>query len=306
MPSVISIKQFLEDQKLIDTILGRAAELQTLKGKTFPDTLRGRIVATLFYEPSTRTRLSFETGVQRLGGNIISTENAQGSSSNVKGESLEDTIRTLNGYADAIVMRHPEKGSATRADAVSSIPIINGGDGGGDHPTQALYDLYTIRQSKGRSDKLKIALVGDVLHSRSIHALTQLLGIYDNDLYLVGPESGLLGDDALAEYRSGNARVEQSSDMESVLADADVVYINRMQKERYADEGEFEKVKDAFCITPSTLTKMKSDAIILDPLPRVNEIDPAVDDDPRALYFQQAENGLYVRMAILEYALGLL
>lgn len=296
----VSISQF-EDKVLLDKIFAEAARLKTLQPKDYPKPLQDKIVATLFFEPSTRTRLSFETAVQRLGGQIISVENAGESSSKVKGESLEDTIRTINGYADAIVIRHPEVGSAQTAASVANIPIINGGDGAGDHPTQALLDLFTILEAKGSVDGLKIGLIGDNLNARTTHALAHILRLYKPEIYAIAPKAQQLPKEHLDEFKKQGITVHESEDWDDVLSELDVIYLPRFQKERFADQATYEKCKDTFIIDNACLQKIKKDAIIMSPLPRTNELAPEIDSDPRAIYFEQARNGLFVRMALLEY-----
>ena len=298
MRNILSVEQFL-DKKLIEQVFVTARGFAGVSPANYPKTLQHKMIATLFFEPSTRTRLSFEAAAQRLGGQIISTENAFASSSSVKGESLEDTIRTVNGYADAIVLRHPDVGAAARAAKVSSTPIVNAGDGAGEHPSQALLDLYTIQQKKGRLDQLNIALVGDVLHSRTIRSLAQLISLYDVCLYFVAPQALQLPASELEKFQR-QAKITQLTSYQDILPELDVLYINRIQQERFASAAEFEQLKNSFCLKMGNVCKMKADAVIMNPLPRINEIDPAVDADPRAIYFQQVANGVLVRMALLQ------
>ena len=227
---------------------------------------------------------------------VLSTENANQTSSAVKGESLEDTIQTIAGYADAIVLRHKESGAAARAAGVSCVPIINAGDGGGEHPTQALLDLYTIFQYKKQVDSLVIGLAGDLLSSRTLHSLMYMLSIYDVELYLIAPKQCQLPAEYLAYLKEKNVRHHVVYDIEECLDRLDVVYINRIQAERHAEAF----TGQAPTLTQQNIKKLKAVAIILDPLPRVDEIEPGVDTDPRAVYFQQAKNGLFVRMALLD------
>lgn len=296
----VSISQF-ENKMLLDKIFAEAARLKSLQPKEYPKSLQDKIVATLFFEPSTRTRLSFETAVQRLGGQIISVENAGESSSKVKGESLEDTIRTVNGYADAIVIRHPEIGSAQTAASVATVPIINGGDGAGDHPTQALLDLFTIIEAKGKVDGLKIGLIGDNLNARTTHALAHILSLYKPEIYAIAPKAQQLPQTHLDEFKKQGITVHCLEDWNDVIGELDVIYLPRFQKERFADKAVYEKCKDTFIIDEACLQKIKQDAIIMSPLPRTNELAPEIDNDPRAIYFEQARNGLFVRMALLQY-----
>ena len=263
--------------------------------------LDGRILATLFYEPSTRTRLSFESAMQRLGGSVISTENAREFSSAIKGETVEDTIRIVNGYADAIVIRHHEQGAAERAAAVSGVPVLNAGDGPGEHPTQALLDLYTIRHELGRIDGLKVALVGDLKYGRTARSLALLLRETKNaELLFVNPSTAPMRNDVKLALTDAGIRYHDEPDLNAVLPEVDVVYQTRIQKERFESADDFAAAKGAYVIDRSSLERMKSDAIIMHPLPRVDEITTEVDADPRAAYFRQAHNGVYIRMALLD------
>lgn len=300
MKHVISVKQFL-DKELLDKLFARAAEFSTMPLAEYPQPLQHLTLATIFYEPSTRTRLSFETAIQNLGAHLISTENAGQFSSAIKGETLEDSILTISTYADAIVLRHPEVGAAEKAAAVSRVPIINAGDGAGEHPTQALLDLYTIQQCLGKIDGSKIALVGDLLNGRTIHSLLQLLAIYDVELQLIAPPSLRLPEQYITLLKEKGVKFTEHDSLDDVIESVDVLYMTRIQKERFKLIEDYMAVKDSFILTLPTVQKMKKDAIIMHPLPRVNEIDTAVDADPRAKYFDQVKNGLYVRMAILDH-----
>jgi aspartate carbamoyltransferase catalytic subunit len=258
-------------------------------------------MATLFYEPSTRTRFSFETAMHRLGGRVISTENAGEFSSVAKGETLEDTVQILNGYADVIVIRHYEVGAAKRAAAISKAPIINAGDGAGQHPTQALLDLYTIRKEIGAIDGIKIAMVGDLAQGRTVRSLTYLLSKYqDIKIYFVAPTLLKMKEDILEHLRERNIWYTEETDLDKVLPEVDVVYQTRIQKERFGDRiADYEKCRGVYVIDRHALGLMKAKSIIMHPLPRLDEISMEVDSDPRAAYFRQAQNGLYVRMALL-------
>ena len=262
--------------------------------------LQGRILATLFYEPSTRTRLSFEAAMQKLGGSVLSVENARDSSSAVKGESIADTVRVVSGYADAIAIRHFQEGTAAAAAASSPVPVLNAGDGVGEHPTQALADTYTIHRELGRLERLRVVLVGDLLYGRTIHSLLPLLAMYPElEVVLVSPPSlGLPARYVEALTRSG-VRMSEASSLDGAVKDADVVYVTRVQGERFASLAEYEAVKDAYVLNGKTAEGLKPGAVIMHALPRLNEIAPEVDLDPRAAYFRQARNGLYVRMALL-------
>lgn len=301
---ILSTKQFLDHDELDQ--LFAAADLLAKQdaSHSIPPVLAGKILATVFYEPSTRTRFSFEAGMLKLGGQVITTESAANFSSAVKGETLEDSIKVIGGFADAIVLRHPEQGAAERAAKVSEVPIINGGDGIGEHPSQALYDLYTIQKELGRVDGLHVAFVGDLKNGRTVKSLLTLLNSYkDVKISLISPAVLALPPERTAELKQNKVIFEESTNLETALKDADVFYITRVQKERFESAAEYEKLKDSYVIDANTLKSMKAKAIIMHPLPRVNEISLTVDADPRAAYFRQAKNGLYVRMALLQKVL---
>lgn len=300
MKHAISVKQF-QDKSLLDKLFKSASKYQALNPKDYPKPLANKVVSTLFYEPSTRTRLSFESAVQHVGGNIISTESAGQFSSAAKGETIEDTIRIIESYADAIVIRHPLVGSAELAAKVSSVPIINAGDGAGEHPTQALLDLYTIQKSKGSVDGLKIGLVGDLLYGRTVHSLIQLLKLYKPTLYFLAPTELQLSKKYQILLEEAGVKFEILTSWDSILPELDVIYMTRIQKERFKSIKDYEAVKNSFVLNKSAQKKLSNNAIVMHPLPRVNEIPGTFDDDPRAIYFQQARNGLYLRMALLEY-----
>src|SRR2546426_1487733 len=265
-----------------------------------------RILATLFYDPSTRTRFSFETAMHRLGGRVISTENAAEFSSVAKGETLEDTVRILNGYVDVIVLRHYEVGAARRAAAVSRVPVINAGDGVGQHPTQALLDLYTIRKETGVVDGLRIAMVGDLAQGRTVRSLAYLLSKYkDVKMYFVAPPLLKMKDDILSHLRERKVGYTEETDLQKVLPEVNVVYQTRIQKERFGDRtADYEQCRGVYILNKDSLKLMKPGAIIMHPLPRLDEITREVDEDSRAAYFRQAQNGLYVRMALLTMVLA--
>jgi aspartate carbamoyltransferase catalytic subunit len=287
--------------KLFDT----AAKMETVVAGGGITDYQNRIMATLFYEPSTRTRFSFETAMHRLGGHVISTENAAEFSSVAKGETLEDTIRILNGYADVIVIRHKEVGSAKRAAAVSRVPVINAGDGAGQHPTQALLDLYTIRKEIGTIDGLRIAMVGDLAQGRTVRSLAYLLSKFRGvTMYFVAPPLLKMKEDILEHLRERKVSFVEETALDKVLPEVDVVYQTRVQKERFGDRiADYEKCRGVYIINQDTLRGMKPKSIIMHPLPRLEEITMEVDEDPRAAYFRQAQNGLYVRMALLTHVL---
>jgi aspartate carbamoyltransferase catalytic subunit len=267
--------------------------------------LQGRIMAALFYEPSTRTRLSFESAMLRLGGRTIGTDNAREFSSAAKGETLEDTIRIVAGYADVIVLRHQEEGAARRAAAVSDVPVINAGDGKGQHPTQALLDLYTIGHELGRVDGVRVAMVGDLANGRTARSLAYLLTRYrDVELWFVAPPQVAMGQDIKDHLDERGVRWHETEDLAAVLPLVDVVYQTRIQKERFGDEGDYRAVKGVYVIGPEEMALLGRDAILMHPLPRLDEIDAAVDADPRAAYFRQARNGVQIRMALLDAVLS--
>ena len=296
------IKSQQLDIKTIFAIFKKADELRDLISKP----LEGKILATLFYEPSTRTRLSFESAMLRLGGNVISTENAKEFSSAVKGESLQDTIRTVSSYADIIVLRHFEKGSSKIAASVSSVPIINGGDGTGQHPTQALLDLYTIWKEIGKIDNSIIAMVGDLKHGRTVRSLCYLLGKFKNvKIIFISPENFLINNDIKEYLKKHNIKFEEQTDLNKYLPQVDVVYMTRIQKERISDE-EYKNTKMVYKITKDNLNLLKENSRLLHPLPHTEEIDLSVEieqTDKRVAYFRQVENGLFIRMALLLYLL---
>lgn len=263
--------------------------------------LNNRIVAMLFYEPSTRTRFSFESAVHRLGGKVIGTENASVFSSAKKGETLEDTINMVSGYSDIIVLRHNEDDSSERAVFASDVPIINAGSGSAQHPTQALLDVYTIYDEFGRLEDLRVGLVGDLLRGRTCDSLVYLLSKFDNNqFYFVSPENSKVKPSLKSHLDENNVSYFESGDLNDLLPNVDVCYMTRIQKERFSSDSEYELAKGKFILDTDNVNTMKKDAIVMHPLPRVDEITTAVDLNPRARYKQQAKNGLYVRMALLE------
>jgi aspartate carbamoyltransferase catalytic subunit len=301
---VLESQQF--PRPAVEEIFERARELRD-NPRRAAARLQGRLMATLFYEPSTRTRLSFEAAMLRLGGQVIATENAYESSSAVKGESLEDTIRVISGYADAIVLRHPESGAARRAAAVSSVPVINGGDGGGQHPTQALLDLFTIQEELGRVEGVKVALVGDLANGRAPRSLAYLLSEFPRvQLWLVAPPQLQMSSDVKAYLDDKEVRWRETSDLNRALKSVDVIYMTRIKKEYFASADEYQAAlaQGAYLIDSAAMAKLGRQTIVMDCLPRTDKFDPAIDDDPRAAYFRQARNGLYVRMALLDIVLS--
>ena len=297
---IISVKQFL-DITTLDKVFQLADEMEKEdKADKLAFSLKGKILATVFYEPSTRTRFSFESAMHKLGGSVISTESAPHFSSVTKGETLQDTIKIISSYADAIVLRHYKEGSAKIASEISSVPIINAGDGVGEHPTQALLDLYTIKKELNKIDNLKVALIGDLLYGRTIHSLIYLLYLYKGvKIYLISPNQLKLPEKHKDYLTQKKIEFEELIDLNEILNKIDVLYVTRIQKERFNSEQEYEQIKDAYIIDRKTINQLKENTIILHPLPRVNEISPEVDSDKRAAYFRQAQNGLYVRMALL-------
>lgn len=268
--------------------------------------LDGKILASLFYAPSTRTRLSFESAMMRLGGNVITAENATENSSSAKGESLEDTIRTINKYADAIVIRHSEVGAADRAAKVSDVPIINAGDGNtGQHPTQALLELYSIQRAFGRIDGVHVAFVGNLAYYRTARSLSYLLGKFDDvHITFVSAPELRMRDDVKNYLKRHGVTFEETEDLESAMKKADVIYQTRIAKEWIPDPEEYQRLKNRYIITRPLANTMKKEGIIIHPLPRVDEIAPEVDDSPHARYFQQVHYGLLVRMALLKTLLA--
>ena len=301
---VISTNQFLKGNLLRDIFqLADKFYREQKKGIIYKK-LNGKILASVFYEPSTRTRFSFEAAMLRLGGGVISTESAGHFSSAIKGESLEDSIRVIGGYADAIVLRHHEVGAAQRAAKVSSVPIINAGDGAGEHPTQALLDLYTIKKELGRMHNFRIALVGDLLYGRTIHSLINLLSTCRKiKVFAVSPRELRLPEKYRKFLRNQKIEYFETDSLNKVLSQTDVLYVTRIQKERFSSKKLYERAKKSYVIDPDALKKLPKKAIIMAPLPRVKKISPQVDSDPRAAYFRQAKNGLFIRMALLQYIL---
>ncbi len=266
--------------------------------------LDGKLLATLFYEPSTRTRLSFEAAMQRLGGGILSTAEAKTASSAVKGESLPDTIRTIANYGDAIVLRHPDVGAAQVAAEASVVPVLNAGDGAGEHPTQALLDLYTICSEKGKIDGLRIVLAGDLKNGRTVHSLARALSLFKVEFSLVAPAALAMPPEVTDYLRTRDFTVEETNDLARALQKADVVYMTRVQKERFADAKQYEKLKAFFVLDRALAERSQPHMLIMHPLPRVDEIATDVDSMPNAAYFRQTRNGVYVRMALLSQVLG--
>jgi aspartate carbamoyltransferase catalytic subunit len=299
---IISVRQFSRED--LTYIFGVADEMRAIvKRVGATDLLKGHVLACVFYEPSTRTSSSFIAAMSRLGGSVIPINEVRYSSV-TKGESLPDTIRTLESYADVIVLRHPEVGASTVAAEYARKPIINAGDGVGEHPTQALLDLYTIRSELGAIDGLHVAMVGDLRYGRTVHSLARLLSLYEVRMTFVSPEILRLPLDVMNDVKACNRPVHETYDVHDVIADVDVLYVTRVQRERFTDQAQYESVADYYVITPELIEKAKEHMIVMHPLPRVGEISYALDDDPRAAYFRQMENGMYIRMALLAAVLG--
>jgi aspartate carbamoyltransferase len=299
---ILSVKQFTRQD--LDYIFGVAHEMREMVQRVGSfDLLKGKILANLFYEPSTRTSSSFTSAMERLGGSLIPINEVHYSSV-AKGESLPDTVRTLECYADVIVLRHPEVGASANAAKYARKPIINAGDGVGEHPTQALLDLFTIHEELGEVDGLTVTMLGDLKYGRTVHSLARLLSLYEVELNYVSPEILKIPPEIIREVDEMGIPQAEFTSLESALPNTDVLYVTRVQKERFERLSDYESVKSAFIITPQTLTVAKEQMIIMHPLPRVGEISMEIDDDPRAAYFRQMEYGLYVRMALLAMVLG--
>lgn len=299
---ILEVRQFSRQE--MEVLFEEAESLEQLEAYVGSRLMEGRIMATLFYEPSTRTRLSFEAAMIKLGGAILSVENAGASSSAAKGESIEDTIRMVQNYADIIVLRHWESGAAHRAAAVAAVPIINAGDGNREHPTQALLDVFTIRRELGRIDGLSIGLVGDLVHGRAAHSVALCLSRFKQiTLYLVAPRELQVEPAMIDDLRGGGLNVIQVERLEDVARHLDVVYMTRVQRERFSSLELYERVRGTYRMDSAMLARLKSNAIILHPLPRLDEIEPEVDADPRAAYFRQARHGLTIRMALIHHVL---
>jgi aspartate carbamoyltransferase len=299
---ILSVKQFTKGN--LEYIFGVAHEMREMVSRVGSfDLLKGKILANLFYEPSTRTSSSFTSAMERLGGSVIPINEVRYSSV-AKGESLPDTVRTLECYADVVVLRHPEVGSAALAAQYARKPIINAGDGVGEHPTQALLDLFTVKEELGVIDGLTITMLGDLKYGRTVHSLARLLSLYDVQINYVSPEILRMPEEIIEEIKYHGISQAEYKTLEAALPKTDVLYVTRVQKERFEDINLYEKVKGSFVITPDTLKDAKEKMIVMHPLPRVGEISIEVDDDPRAAYFRQMEYGLYVRMALLAMVLG--
>jgi len=298
--SLVSINDFTKEQQL--RILDISEEFEKNPTQRI---LEDFVVATLFFEPSTRTRLSFESAASRLGARVIGFSSAS-SSSVSKGESLKDTILTVSNYSDIIVMRHPKDGSARYASEVSPVPVINAGDGANQHPTQTLLDMYSIRKTQGTLDNLNIAFIGDLKYGRTVHSLTIALTQFNTTFHLVSPPELKLPSYVKRHIKDQNLTYHQYTDLKDVIPVADIIYMTRIQRERFSDPMEYEKVKNIYNLENAMLAGSKDNVRILHPLPRVNEISLDVDSNPKAYYFQQALNGVFVRQALLATILGVM
>ena len=296
MKHVLSAKQY--NRESLEELFKLTDDIKNNPQK-YSKKLEGKIVAVMFYEPSTRTRMSFQTAVLRLGGQVISTENAASNSSGRKGESLQDTVKILQGYADAIVIRHSSETMPEEASQVAKVPILNGGAGKGEHPTQALLDVYTIREYRGTVDNLKIAVLGDLLNGRTIHSLLRLVSLYDNvEVYGLSKECFALPQEYIDMLAERGIEYKKCNSFDDIPNDVDVLYHTRIQSERF--EGDFGR--EEYIINKEILNKFSDHTIVLHPLPRNEEISEDIDDDPRAMYFKQAHNGLYIRMGLFVQA----
>jgi len=298
--SLVSISDFSKEEQLM--ILETAKEFEKNPRRQI---LNGFVIASLFFEPSTRTRLSFESAISMLGGRVIGFSEA-GSSSVSKGESLRDTIKTVNNYSDLIIMRHPLDGSARFASEVSSVPIVNAGDGANQHPTQTLLDMYTIKQTQGRLDNIKIGFVGDLKYGRTVHSLTMALSNYNTQYYFVSPRFLAIPQQYKDELDRMKLQYSEKSNISEIVESVDILYMTRIQRERFSDPAEYEKVKNSYELQKDDLNNAKSNMKVLHPLPRVNEINIDVDDTEKAYYFEQALNGVFVRQAIISMILGVI
>ena len=303
MENLIDIMQLSVEE--IDALVQKGCDIMA-NPAAYAHKCDGKILATLFFEPSTRTRLSFESAMLSLGGQVLGFSSAASSSAS-KGESVADTIRVVSAYCDIIAMRHPKEGAPLVATMHSLVPVINAGDGGHNHPTQTLTDLMTIHKEKGHVDNLTVGFCGDLKFGRTVHSLVAAMSRYTGIRFVfVSPEELKLPRYVKEQYiKEKNIPYTQSASLEEVMPELDVLYMTRVQKERFFNEEDYLRLKDSYILTPDTLANAKKDLCILHPLPRVNEISVAVDDDPRACYFKQAQNGRYIRMALIMKLLGI-
>lgn len=296
--SLISIQDFSKEEIL--HVLDVAKEFEKNRSQDF---LSGKVIACLFFEPSTRTRLSFEAAINRLGARVIGFPDARNTSQS-KGETLEDTIKIVSNYVDMIVMRHPMEGAAAVAASVSPVPIVNAGDGANQHPTQTLLDMYTILQTQGRLDGLDINMVGDLKYGRTVHSLTQAMSHFSPHFTFTAPEELRMPKKYLEKLSELGIDFKETESLEEGLNACDILYMTRVQQERFPSKEDYDKVKDVYELTASMLGGVRKNMKILHPLPRITEIATDVDDTPYAYYFQQAQNGMFVRMAVISYLLG--
>ena len=300
---MLEVDQF--DRGDVERILAHAEDMRLVAQQRTGSSLKGRILASLFFEPSTRTRLSFESAMLRLGGEVLSSEMASHTSSAVKGETIKDTVRIVESYADVIAIRHPLHGAADEAASVASVPIINAGDGAHEHPTQALLDIFTIQRELGRIDDFTIGLVGDLRYGRAPRSLAKLLTRVNNcRIIMVSPPGIEMSEDVLASLDRSGVPYELADDLQPVISRLNVVYMTRVQKERFPSEDAYNAVAGRYVLDPGLMARLPSDAVVMHPLPRVNEIHPDVDADRRSAYFRQARNGVYIRMALLDMLLN--
>lgn len=293
----------LTNEQILEILADAERLLPVARGEMYLPLLQGRILGNLFFEPSTRTRMSFETAMKRLGGDVVNLGDVK-TSSVVKGETLFDTIQMVDGYTDIIAMRHPRQGAAQYAQDAATVPILNGGDGAGHHPTQTMLDLFTIKQAHGRLEGLKVVLAGDLRYGRTVHSLSHALTRFGCELIFASPDLLKMPEEIVSDLRAQGADVLETEDLYGSMADADVVYMTRIQKERFADEDEYARCAGAYKLHSRHLSEVKPDMIIMHPLPRVDEIDPSVDATRHARYFEQAFNGVVARMALLCRLLG--
>jgi len=297
--SLVSIDDFNKEE--IVKILDLAAEFEAEPVRKL---LEGKVIATLFFEPSTRTRLSFESAINRLGGKIVGFADSS-ISSITKGETLHDTIKMVNSYCDLIVMRHPYEGSARYASEIATVPVINAGDGANQHPTQTLLDLYSIRKTQSTLDNLNIFMVGDLKYGRTVHSLLMAMARWNTTYNFISPEELRMPDEFKLYLENAGLKYYEHLDFSEIISKADIIYMTRVQKERFSDPIEYEKVRNVYVLKNSMLKNTKPNMRILHPLPRVNEINTDVDSNPKAYYFEQALNGVYTRQAILCTLLGI-
>ncbi len=297
--NLVSIDDYSKEDIL--NILDLTAEFEK---KTEPKLLEGKVIATLFYEPSTRTRLSFESAVNKLGGRIVGFSDSS-SSSVTKGESLKDTVMTVSNYSDLIIIRHPLEGSALYASEVASVPVVNAGDGANQHPTQTMLDLYSIRKTQGTLEGLNIFLVGDLKYGRTVHSLLMAMSHFNTTFNFISPKELQMPDEYKMHLKNLGLKYYEHTDFTDIISRADIVYMTRVQRERFSDPMEYEKVKNVYVLRNSMLENTKPNLKVLHPLPRVNEIHPDVDGNEKAYYFTQALNGVYTRQAIIASLLNL-